>query len=69
MVVGLLTMDLKKYFQVVSGGNLDVDVIVEGPNRELIYRKKHEEYDTTQFKTNVSNCFSIQLPFFFVVCE
>lgn len=40
--------------QVINGGNLDVDVVLEGPNQEIIYKKVHEQYDTIHFKTNVS---------------
>lgn len=38
----------------INGGNLDVDVVLEGPNQEIIYKKIHEQYDTIHFKTNVS---------------
>lgn len=40
--------------QVINGGNLDVDVVLEGPNQEIIYKRVHEQYDTIHFKTNVS---------------
>ncbi|XP_055309932.1 transmembrane emp24 domain-containing protein 7-like [Sitodiplosis mosellana] len=55
-------------FQVVSGGQLDVDVIIEGPNQRHIYKELRKEYDT--FKFNVTHpgehviCFSNQFSTF-----
>lgn len=43
----------KILLQVVKGGNLDVDVIVEDPDQIAIYKRNHEEYDTFRFETNV----------------
>lgn len=39
--------------QVIRGGNFDVDVALEGPNEEIIYKKLHQQYDNINFKTNV----------------
>lgn len=42
-------------FQVVSGGELDVDVVIEGPNRKQIYKERRKEYDSFIFNVTVSN--------------
>ncbi|XP_063230739.1 transmembrane emp24 domain-containing protein 7 [Bacillus rossius redtenbacheri] len=36
-------------FQVVTGGQYDVDVTLEAPNREIIYRKVKSQFDTHTF--------------------
>lgn len=40
--------------QVVSGGQLDVDVIVQGPNEKVFYKELRKEYDRFTFNTTVS---------------
>lgn len=40
--------------QVVSGGQLDVDVIVQGPNKNVLYKELRKEYDMYAFNTTVS---------------
>lgn len=39
--------------QVIRGGNCDVNVALEGPNEEIIYKKLHKQYDNIHFETNV----------------
>ncbi|XP_031623515.1 transmembrane emp24 domain-containing protein 3-like [Contarinia nasturtii] len=49
----------KLEFQVVSGGQLDVDVTVEAPNQNLIYKELRKEYDTFMFNTTEAGEFAI----------
>lgn len=48
--------------QVVTGGSYDVDVLVEDPTRETIYRQVKSQYDshtfTTQKEGTYAFCFS-----------
>ncbi|XP_064091815.1 transmembrane emp24 domain-containing protein 7-like [Macrobrachium nipponense] len=36
-------------FQVVTGGHYDVDVILEGPSRQILYREIKQQYGQFQF--------------------
>ncbi|KOX75785.1 Transmembrane emp24 domain-containing protein 7 [Melipona quadrifasciata] len=49
-------------FQVVTGGQYDVDVILEAPNKEVIYRQIKTQFDSHQFTASMSGaykaCFS-----------
>nr|CAD7197573.1 unnamed protein product [Timema douglasi] len=49
-------------FQVVTGGQYDVDVSLEAPNREIIYRQVKSQFDTHTFTAQISGvyaaCFS-----------
>ncbi|KAI5698830.1 hypothetical protein M8J75_012500 [Diaphorina citri] len=49
-------------FQVVTGGKYDVDVSIEAPTKEIIYRQVKSQFDTHQFVTLVEGtyvvCFS-----------
>lgn len=40
--------------QVLSGGQYDIDVIIEGPSQKLIYKEIRKEYDTFIFNVTVS---------------
>lgn len=35
--------------QVITGGQYDVDVKVEGPNKQIIYQQQKMQYDSHQF--------------------
>lgn len=49
-------------FQVVTGGQYDVDVTLEGPNKEIIYRQTKTQFDSFNFVTKMTGiyaaCFS-----------
>lgn len=49
-------------FQVVTGGKYDVDVSIEAPTKEIIYRQVKSQFDSHQFVTLVDGtyvvCFS-----------
>lgn len=49
-------------FQVVTGGQYDVDVTLEAPNNEVIYRQVKRQFDSHQFTSAMSGvyvaCFS-----------
>ncbi|XP_053986249.1 transmembrane emp24 domain-containing protein 7-like [Hylaeus anthracinus] len=49
-------------FQVVTGGQYDVDVTLEAPNKEVIYRQIKTQFDSHQFTASVTGaykaCFS-----------
>lgn len=49
-------------FQVVTGGQYDVDVTLEAPNREIIYKQIKTQFDSHQFTASVTGpykaCFS-----------
>uniref|UniRef100_A0A8D8QSH7 Transmembrane emp24 domain-containing protein 7 n=1 Tax=Cacopsylla melanoneura TaxID=428564 RepID=A0A8D8QSH7_9HEMI len=49
-------------FQVVTGGKYDVDVSIEAPTKEVIYRQVKSQFDSHQFVTLMSGtyivCFS-----------
>lgn len=38
----------------MSGGNLDIDVILESPTRQIIYNQNRQESDYFEFNTTVS---------------
>jgi emp24/gp25L/p24 family/GOLD. len=49
-------------FQVVTGGQYDVDVTLEAPNKEIIYRQVKTQFDSHTFVSTMSGiyvvCFS-----------
>uniref|UniRef100_A0A0A9Z785 Transmembrane emp24 domain-containing protein 7 n=1 Tax=Lygus hesperus TaxID=30085 RepID=A0A0A9Z785_LYGHE len=49
-------------FQVVTGGSYDVDVTLQGPNKDIIYRQVKAQFDSHTFVTPLSGeyavCFS-----------
>ncbi|XP_031838400.1 transmembrane emp24 domain-containing protein 7 [Nomia melanderi] len=49
-------------FQVVTGGQYDVDVTLEAPNKEIIYQQYKVQFDSHQFTTAMTGaykaCFS-----------
>lgn len=55
-------------FQVVTGGSYDVDVTLEAPNKEIIYRQLKSQFDSHTFVAPTSGdyaaCFSNQFSTF-----
>lgn len=49
-------------FQVVTGGQYDVDMSLEGPNGQILYKDVRKQYDSHSWKADVSGeykvCFS-----------
>lgn len=41
--------------QVVTGGQYDVDVVLENPKQEAIYKQIKTQFDSHQFTTTVSS--------------
>lgn len=46
MIIGLI---VKPALQVITGGQYDVDVKVEGPNKQILYQQQKMQYDSHQF--------------------
>lgn len=40
--------------KVISGGSLDIDVMLESPSRQNIYERDRQESDYLEFNTTVS---------------
>lgn len=38
----------------VTGGQYDVDVVLEGPNQEILYQQTRSQFDSHQFTADVS---------------
>lgn len=38
----------------VTGGQYDVDVVLEGPNQEILYQQTRSQFDSHQFVSEVS---------------
>ncbi|CAB3383057.1 Hypothetical predicted protein [Cloeon dipterum] len=45
-------------FQVVTGGHYDVDVILEAPNKEVLYRKVKTQFDSHTFTATMDGVYS-----------
>lgn len=53
-------------FQVITGGQYDVDVKIEGPNKQIIYQQQKMQYDSHQFTaqiTGINEVFHLMLLF------
>lgn len=37
----------------MSGGQLDIDAFIEGPDQELLYKEQRKEHDRFKFNTTV----------------
>lgn len=46
-------------FQVVTGGHYDVDVILEGPSRQILYREIKQQYGQFQFTPEHSGTYQV----------
>ena len=47
--------------QVVTGGHYDVDVVVEGPGREVLYREVKQQYGQFQFKPAIAGTYQVSV--------
>jgi protein ERP2 len=49
-------------YQVVTGGNYDVDMIMKAPNGKIIYQEQRKQYDSFNYKAEIQGnyevCFS-----------
>lgn len=46
-------------FQVVTGGQYDVDAVVEDPNGKILYKQPRKQYDTFNFKTDAAGTYKV----------
>lgn len=46
-------------FQVVTGGHYDVDVLVEGPQRQVLYREVKQQYGQFTFTPEVTGTYMV----------
>lgn len=46
------------FLQVVTGGQYDVDVTLEGPTKEVLYRQVKTQFDSHQFVAAVRFLFN-----------
>lgn len=44
--------------QVVTGGQYDVDVTLEGPNKQILYRQTKTQFDSFNFVPTMSGVYS-----------
>lgn len=50
--------------QVITGGQYDVDVKVEGPNKQIIYQQQKMQYDSHQFTAQYTGIFFVYKPLY-----
>ncbi|XP_059053501.1 transmembrane emp24 domain-containing protein 7 [Achroia grisella] len=46
-------------YQVITGGQYDVDVKVEGPNKQIIYQQQKMQYDSHQFTAQQTGVYKV----------
>ncbi|XP_011552294.2 transmembrane emp24 domain-containing protein 3 [Plutella xylostella] len=46
-------------YQVITGGQYDVDAKIEGPNKMILYNRQKQQYDSHQFTAPVSGVYTI----------
>uniref|UniRef100_A0A2A4JDX4 GOLD domain-containing protein n=1 Tax=Heliothis virescens TaxID=7102 RepID=A0A2A4JDX4_HELVI len=46
-------------YQVITGGQYDVDVKIEGPNKQIIYQQQKMQYDSHQFTAQVAGIYKV----------
>jgi hypothetical protein len=46
-------------FQVVTGGQYDVDAVVEDPSGKILYKQPKKQYDTFNFKTSIDGTYKV----------
>lgn len=46
-------------FQVVTGGQYDVDVVLEAPNKEIIYKQQKTQFDSYPFVAAMSGVYKV----------
>lgn len=54
-------------FQVITGGQYDVDVKVEGPNKQIIYQQQKMQYDSYQFTSQQTGNRNIYIPLMLLI--
>lgn len=47
--------------QVVTGGQYDVDMKVQGPNDEVLYQDVRKQYDSFNFKTKTAGTYKVRI--------
>jgi protein ERP2 len=47
--------------QVVTGGQYDVDMKVQGPNDEVLYQDVRKQYDSFNFKTKTAGTYKVRV--------
>lgn len=50
---------LSDLIQVVTGGQYDVDVIIESPTKEILYRQVKSQFDSHTFIAQISGPYAI----------
>lgn len=45
--------------QVVTGGHYDVDVVLEGPSRQILYREIKQQYGQFQFTPEITGTYQV----------
>jgi p24 family protein gamma-3 len=48
-------------YQVISGGNYDIDVVLRDPSKQSIFSKEKSSYETVQYKVNVTGDYEMCL--------
>ncbi|CAG9579721.1 unnamed protein product [Danaus chrysippus] len=46
-------------YQVITGGQYDVDVKIEGPNKQIIYQQQKMQYDSHQFTAQHTGVYKV----------
>ncbi|CAD5206552.1 unnamed protein product [Bursaphelenchus okinawaensis] len=46
-------------FQVVTGGQYDVDIVLEDPQGKILYKEARKQYDSHQFKTETPGTYKV----------
>ncbi|XP_045449043.1 transmembrane emp24 domain-containing protein 7 [Melitaea cinxia] len=46
-------------FQVITGGQYDVDVKIEGPNKQILYQQNKMQYDSHQFTAQQTGVYKV----------
>ncbi|CAF4941053.1 unnamed protein product [Pieris macdunnoughi] len=46
-------------YQVITGGQYDVDVKIEGPNKQIIYQQQKMQYDSHQFTAQYTGVYKV----------
>ena len=48
------------YLKVVTGGHYDVDVIIEAPNRQVLYREVKQQYGQHEFTAETTGTYQVR---------
>jgi protein ERP2 len=52
-------VDMVVEYQVVTGGQYDVDAVLEDPQGKIVYKEARKQYDTHNFKTLVPGAYKL----------